>query len=421
MKQIFYELKSQPLIATVTILGTALAVFLIMVVVMMQQVQVAPFAPESNRDRVLHGHYVHLVSLSDDGSESSMATSLSYLREIYSDMPGVERISYVYCMPLRSDLVVTGSRPYTADLRAVDNEFFNIFDFTFVAGQPFDAAESQSGVKTVVLSESMARNLFGSTDVVGREVLVKQIPFTVRGVVKDVSSLAKNAYGQAFIPFTSLNLQDQTFGKEVGGPFEAYLLKEKGASTEAIKVETERRVSIKSSAMKADNYKLVYHEQPYTEEEYIEPHGSNTTPDVDTARRQRYLIYAVLLIIPAINLSSMTQSRLRRRISEIGVRRAFGCTRSRVVIDILVENFAVTLIGGIIGLIFSVVFAWLLCAATTASYGGHTVVTASMLISWTTLIFALLFCFLLNLLSSGIPAWRASRVNPVEALAGLTK
>ena len=52
-KQALAQLRQQPIISLVSILGTALAIFLIMLVVMIQQVKVAPFSPESNRDRPL--------------------------------------------------------------------------------------------------------------------------------------------------------------------------------------------------------------------------------------------------------------------------------------------------------------------------------------------------------------------------------
>lgn len=54
LKQFIYELKSEPVVTWVTITGTALAIFLIMTVVMMQEVKTAPYSPESHRDRMLH-------------------------------------------------------------------------------------------------------------------------------------------------------------------------------------------------------------------------------------------------------------------------------------------------------------------------------------------------------------------------------
>ena len=61
--QAWAQLRQQPLISAVSIAGTALAIFLIMLVVMMQQVKVVPFAPESNRDRFLH---VKMFSVVED-------------------------------------------------------------------------------------------------------------------------------------------------------------------------------------------------------------------------------------------------------------------------------------------------------------------------------------------------------------------
>ena len=59
-KQALAQLRQHPLISVISIAGTALSIFLIMLVVMLQQVKVAPFSPESNRDRFLHVHYMSI-------------------------------------------------------------------------------------------------------------------------------------------------------------------------------------------------------------------------------------------------------------------------------------------------------------------------------------------------------------------------
>lgn len=126
--------------------------------------------------------------------------------------------------------------------------------------------------------------------------------------------------------------------------------------------------------------------------------------------------------MPAVNLSSMTESRLRRRISEIGVRRAFGCSRKQIVFQIIGENMFITLIAGILGLLMSVVFSYLCNSLLFSEPYGSTfnppAVDASMLIQPSTFLWALLFCFILNVLSSGIPSLRASRTDIVKALNG---
>ncbi len=60
MKQILNELRQQPLVSLISIVGTALSIFLIMLVVMLQQVKVADFAPESNRSRMLHWKFASI-------------------------------------------------------------------------------------------------------------------------------------------------------------------------------------------------------------------------------------------------------------------------------------------------------------------------------------------------------------------------
>ena len=148
--------------------------------------------------------------------------------------------------------------------------------------------------------------------------------------------------------------------------------------------------------------------------------SANVEPDEKILFWRRLLIYSILLLVPAINLSSMTQSRLRRRVSEIAIRRAFGQTRASAAVNLVAENMVITLIGGIMGLLMAVVvafcFADSLFAPSLVRQHTAAVVEPSMLLQWDVFGLALLFCFILNLLSSALPAWRMSRVPLVESL-----
>ena len=66
--RIWIQLRHHQVISAVSIAGTALAIFLIMLVVMMQQVRVAPFAPESNRKRFLHVKFISVANGSWSGN-----------------------------------------------------------------------------------------------------------------------------------------------------------------------------------------------------------------------------------------------------------------------------------------------------------------------------------------------------------------
>ena len=65
------------------------------------------------------------------------------------------------------------------------------------------------------------------------------------------------------------------------------------------------------------------------------------------------VIFLLLLLVPAVSLSGMADSRMERRLGELGVRRAFGAPKGALIGQVLMENFLYTLLGGLVGLLFS--------------------------------------------------------------------
>ena len=264
--------------------------------------------------------------------------------------------------------------------------------------------------------------MFQTSDVIGREFLLNHAPYKVAGVVKDVSTLATVAYGQVWVPYTSTEITKDTWSDEHMGMMSCTILARSRDDFEAIREEAERRRQEYNVILGEDGYELIYRNRPYDQEKSSIAFSANQEPDVEQHRRQRMIIFIILLIVPAINLSSMTQSRLRQRVAEIGVRRAFGSTKMELMGQIISENLVVTLLAGALGLLLSVAFAYLGNSLLFAQEFSQTLsppaVDAGILLHASTFGWALLFCFVLNLLSSGFPAWRASRVGIVNALGG---
>ncbi len=421
--QAWAQLRQQPMISVVSIAGTALAIFLIMLVVMMQQVKVAPFAPESNRDRFLHVHYMSITNKSwGEGNSSNGPMGIKTALECFKSLKTPEAVTIYTCMVISTPVNLPGQPATGIDLLQTDDTFWRVFDFSFVAGKPYDQATFDAGLPVAVITESVARRLFQTTEAVGREFLLNHAPYTVFGVVKDVSTLANTAYAQVWVPYTSTEVTKNTWSDEHMGMMSVTILAKSRDDFPAIREETERRRQEYDTVIGENGYSLIYRNRPYDQEKNAAGMAANIEPDVDQARRQRLIIFIILLIVPAINLSSMTQSRLRQRVAEIGVRRAFGSTRLELMGQIIAENLVVTLLAGVMGLLLSVAFAYLGNTLLFAQEFSQTLsppaVDASILLHGSTFGWALLFCFVLNLLSSGIPAWRASRIGIVNALGG---
>lgn len=419
--QAWAQLRQQPLISTVSIAGTALAIFLIMLVVMIQQVQVVPFAPESNRDRFLHVKWMSISNKDWGDGTSNGPMSVRTARECFQSLKTPEAVSIYACQTESTPVSLPGQPSTGVDMLQTDDVFWQVFDFSFTAGKPYDKATFDAGIPVAVVTESVSRHLFGTTESVGREFLLNHAPYRVCGVVKDVSTLATTAYGQVWIPFTSTDFENDVWSDHMGMASCIILARDR-SDFPAIREEAERRKLEYNTLIGERGYKLIYRNRPYDQEKNALVEGANVEPDVDAARRQRLVIFVILLIVPAINLSSMTQSRLRQRVTEVGVRRAFGSTRMEIMGQIVAENMVVTFFAGVLGLLLSVTFAYLgesmLFAEGFSKAVNAPLIDASILLHASTFGWALLFCFILNLLSSGIPAWKASRVGIVNALGG---
>ena len=422
-QQAWGQLRQQPLISTVNILGTALSIFLIMLVVMMQQVQVEPFQPESNRDRFLH---VRCGSIGNEkwgeGDTSNGPLSVRSAREMYKSLTTPEAVTLYTYGTTATPVSLPNQAATAVDVKETDDDFWRVFDFAFLTGKPYDRATFDAGQPVAVITESVARLLFGTTDVAGHEFLLAHAPYRISGVVQDVSTLANTAYAQVWIPYTSTDQVNNTWTADLMGLMSCTILAKDRADFPAIREECDRRLAAYNQVIGENGYKFISRNRPYDQEKDAIATAANYEPDLRAERRSRLVIYLILLIVPAINLSSMTQSRLRQRVSEIGVRRAFGCTRGEIAGQILAENFIVTLMAGVLGFLLSVLFAYLCNDIIFAQEYSRTLnpptVDASILIHLSTFLWALLFCYVLNLLSAGIPAWRAARMNIVESIGG---
>lgn len=420
LNQTIAQLKSQRMLTTVSIAGTALSLFLIMVVVMLQEVKVLPFAPESNRDRFLHGKMGSITRTDNGNYQSNGPISFETAKLQYGQLTIPEAVTF-YTDALSATVQVPGSPAFGSEVKSTDENFWKVFDFTFLSGKPYDKATFEARLPVAVIDKSTAQRLFGSIDVVGREFNLNHTPYSVAGVVKDVSTLAATSYSRIWAPGLTTGEFENTWQNGLMGNIQATILAKSPADFDAIRKEYERRVEEQNKSIEETGWKFITRNRPYTQEQDAVSPWANIEPDLKGARRTRLIIYAILLLVPAINLSSMTESRLNRRIAEIGVRRAFGCKRHTLMGELIAENLIITVVAGVIGWLLSVAFAMLCSSYLFARPYFYEVTTEptvalTTLINPTTFVIAMGFCFLLNFLSSALPAWRASRTSIINAL-----
>ena len=264
--QAWAQLRQQPLMSAVGIAGTALAIFLIMLVVMMQQVKVAPFAPESNRDRFLHVKSMSISNSNWGEGTSNGPMSVQTARECFQSLKTPEAVTIYTIFPVSTPVSLPGKPAVSVDLRQTDDIFWRVFDFSFIEGKPYDKAVFDAGQPAAVLTESVARSLFGTTDVEGREFLLSHAPYRVAGVVKDVSTLADCAYGQVWVPYTSTGMDNDTWNDRHMGMMSCTILARSRDDFPAIRREAERRKSAYNTLIGKNGWELIYRNRPYDQE-----------------------------------------------------------------------------------------------------------------------------------------------------------
>jgi putative ABC transport system permease protein len=122
----------------------------------------------------------------------------------------------------------------------------------------------------------------------------------------------------------------------------------------------------------------------------------------------------LFMLLPTINLININVSRIIERASEIGVRKSFGASSLTLVGQFVVENLILTFIGGIVGFILSFLVLDLLSASNLIPY-------AVFHMNFRIFLYGMGLILLFGVISGVYPAWKMSRMHPVNALKGIVR
>ena len=224
------------------------------------------------------------------------------------------RVSIVSSYPTSVDNY-THSQKTELKIKHTDDEFWNILDFKFVAGRPYNKNEVRDAQKVAVLSESVAKKIFNnSQDAVGKSIEIDNTNYTIIGVVKDVSLTSMYAYGNVWVPITT-SKNDLSI-KRLDGRYSAILLAKN--KSDLPRIENEFQAALKKIEFPVDG------------KNFINCHVSTVLENLiqDTPLKNSFSIILssiilMLLFIPSLNLISMNTTRISERLSEIGIRKSF--------------------------------------------------------------------------------------------------
>jgi putative ABC transport system permease protein len=293
------------------------------------------------------------------------------------------------------------------NMKYTNATYWDVLDYDFIEGKAFSEKQVQQAQKVAVISEDTKKHYFGDlSHVVGRYIDVANVKYRVIGVVKNVPITMFTFYGDMYLPYTVSkgNYKDKTYN----GSYTAVLLANSEADVPKMKAEYDNMVT-RVPIIEKDYDRIYSYADSYLKS--LIRIILNEKTDTGTTKAILYaaIFLFLFLLLPTINLVNINITRIMERSSEIGVRKAFGASSKTLVYQFLVENIILTIMGGIIGIMLSVL-------AIQAINQASLIPNLQLTLNINILLLSLIVCLFFGFLSGVYPAWRMSRLNVATAL-----
>ncbi len=280
-----------------------------------------------------------------------------------------------------------GGKSKTIQVAGVGYEYPQVRNQYPIEGTFFNASQQEGGKKVVVLGKTVADKLFGDENPVGKKVTLSDNKFTVLGVLEK-----KGAFGsvdmdnQVFIPFTTALT---TFEME---KIQSIWVQAKETSQIDQAKEEIKRILLKT--LKEDDFSILDTESVL----------SVISQVLSVLTFALAGIAAISLVVGGIGIMNIMLVSVTERTKEIGLRKAVGATPKIILTQFLIESVVLSISGGIIGIILG--------------FNGSLILKNFLPTSITfwSILLAFSVSAIIGIIFGVVPAARAAKLNPIQAL-----
>ncbi len=285
-----------------------------------------------------------------------------------------------------STVQISGSEPIIAEIDKRDID----------QGRFFTDAEDENSSRVVYIGMDVANKFFPRGDSLGQEITIQGIPYRIIGV----QTAKGTVFGQPQDNFVEMPIK--TFGAAFGGlrnqraPYFVVAAKDATKMDDAVEeVRTLMRIKRHLASGEKDNFGIL------TPDAIMGLVNRITGPTAIVV----FLVPTIALFVGAIVVMNIMLVAVSERTREIGIRKSLGARQSDILKQFLVEAATLCLIGGVIGLIL----------AEIAGYIVTALVFQTRIPIWAAVV-AIGFSGIVGILAGLFPAWKAARLDPIEAL-----
>ena len=337
---------------------------------------------------------------------SGVRTVTEETRQELESIRGVEKVS-IYTSRNYADQLFYKNTQYNGEVYGIDENYLSVYGYQVKTGRGFTKSDYENFRKVVLVDTNTVNNLFGGENPVGESIELQSDVFTVIGVV---------ALSEEFAP-TINSLRDyQLYADTSSGSVylpdavwpTAYQFDEpqnvaiKVDSTDSMTTVGQQAAELltDSQIVNPDNSDFDYRSEDMLEQAQQLQSMSEST------NTQLIWIASISLLVGGIGVMNIMLVSVTERTAEIGLKKAIGAKKKRILLQFLTESAVLTSLGGIIGVITGVIMAQLI--------SGMMQIPVS--ISVPAILIAVVFSTLIGVVFGMLPAYQAANLNPIEAL-----
>lgn len=387
-----------------TMLGIIIGVASVVVIMALGQGMTKQITDMFSADtRDIEIYYVAKDSDSKSIFDDDVATTSSdkgpkiqeeWLQKITSDVSGVQ--NYYLTNGTTATVSLNKKKAKNVNIIGVNKTYFDVKKYKVVAGRNFRSDDYEHFSRIIMLDTKLAVKLFGTNDnALNKQVSVGSKSYLVVGVYKDPNAgsalYGMSSGGNAVMTNTQLAAEFNV------NEIEAAYVHVNDATQATTVGEEAAKVMTQVSGVKTGHFTIFDMSKRIAE--INSAYGMMTT--VIGA------IAGISLLVGGIGVMNIMLVSVTERTREIGLRKALGATRRKILTQFLIESMVLTLLGGLIGLGL---------AAGLTSILNSNMADMKPSISFNVAIGSLLFSALIGMIFGILPANKASKLDPIEAL-----
>ncbi len=295
--------------------------------------------------------------------------------------------------------IVYGNANWSTEITGTDNRMFEIKEWELSYGRMFSEADVKNSNKVAVLGQTVVNELFGDVDPLGKTIRIKGIPFQVIGVLisRGQSGMGQDQDDSVYIPITTA--QKKVMGIKFPDQVRFVMLQavdSQSTYTAQDEIKELLRQRHNLGANKDDDFVIMNLTQMM---EMME----NSTKIMTILLGA---IASISLLVGGIGIMNIMLVSVTERIREIGIRMAIGAKAWDIRWQFLMESLVLSLLGGLFGVVIGLIGSQLVSMFSSLS--------AQVSLGYVLLPFS--FAGLVGLFFGFYPAYKASLLNPINAL-----